>query len=286
MVRFKYSACGIGSVSMLNLWREIEWMNLWHKGYASAAYLHFLVSWTKFVEKSEESFGTEIPLTRGEELQYIQTITDTSLDATHAEIYILYISQKWSIEIGWFTRSYSQSWLAKTEHQEINDVGRHPLVEEQFQCMHEFVSGHVAAWIPDTGLKWIFVVQIPAKVKYFPPCNLLAVRAGHIEHRNVFRSANYVFFYFRLTSCILRYFVLISYSLYDGCTDFPCDWNQPVDSDVDWNNFRTKFAIAQHGSNYALSATDHDSNRAIETVNPSGNGLFPCRRNCEINKID
>lgn len=210
MVRFKYSACGIGSVSMLNLWREIEWMNLWHKGYASAAYLHFLVSWTKFVEKSEESFGTEIPLTRGEELQYIQTITDTSLDATHAEIYILYISQKWSIEIGWFTRSYSQSWLAKTEHQEINDVGRHPLVEEQFQCMHEFVSGHVAAWIPDTGLKWIFVVQIPAKVKYFPPCNLLAVRAGHIEHRNVFRSANYVFFYFRLTSCILRYFVLIS----------------------------------------------------------------------------
>lgn len=88
-----------------------------------------------------------------------------------------------------FASRYSQSWLAKTEHQEINNVGWHPLIEEQLQCMHEFVSGHVAAWIPDTGFKWIFVVQVSAKVKYFPPCNLLAVRTGHIEHRNVFWSA-------------------------------------------------------------------------------------------------
>lgn len=93
MVRFKYSACGIGSVSMLNLWREmdkatIDWMIeiMAQKAYTSAEYLHFLILRTKFFEESKESFGTEIPLACGKKLQNIQTITDTSLHATHAEI--------------------------------------------------------------------------------------------------------------------------------------------------------------------------------------------------------
>lgn len=176
--------------------------------------LHFLIARTERFIKCKESFCTEIPLSGGEELQNIQTITDTRLNTTHAE----WRNEKWSIKYrfpnNWevLIVKYLQSWLAEAQHQEVNNIGRYPVVEDHLQCMHEFVCGHVAAWIPNASFEWILIIQFFAKVKYFAPCDFLAVRASHIENGNVSWSANqlnfldYISFSSVSLSCVSTHF--------------------------------------------------------------------------------
>lgn len=196
-------------------------------------YLHFLIAWTKLSVQCKESLSAEVPLACGEELQNIQTITDTSLHATHAtrKNNLWFQSIKFQIGIG-NECMYLQSWLAKAEHKKINNVGRHPLVEEQSQRVNEFICGHVTAWIPYTCFKWILIVQFFAKVKHFAPCNLLAVRTGHIEHRNVSWSVK-INLFFEICFCFWNFvfsvrsnsYVRNFYSLFNGCANFVGDRN-------------------------------------------------------------
>lgn len=77
----------------------------------------------------------------------------------------------------------------------------------------------------------------------------------------------------------------LRYSLFNSWADFVSNRNQTVDCNVNWNNFRTKWAIAQHCSNNAFGATNHNSDWSIQTVDPSFTWLFPCRWNCSMKEI-
>lgn len=68
-----------------------------------------------------------------------------------------------------------QSFLTEAEHEEIDEVSRQPMLEEQTNIVGHTVGGHVAARIPNTGFKWIFQCQFSAVIEHFAPCDFFVI---------------------------------------------------------------------------------------------------------------
>jgi hypothetical protein len=60
--------------------------------------------------------------------------------------------------------------------------------ECDIRLVHELVGGDVAAWIPQAGLEWIFLVHFTALVEHVAPLLLALRMAGDVEGRNVLGS--------------------------------------------------------------------------------------------------
>ncbi|KAJ8897181.1 hypothetical protein PR048_002527 [Dryococelus australis] len=63
-------------------------------------------------------------------------------------------------------------WLLKEDnHEEINEVGRYPLKEENGESVHKLAAVDVTVWIPNNHLEWVLVDEVPSHVQYIKPSN-------------------------------------------------------------------------------------------------------------------
>lgn len=66
--------------------------------------------------------------------------------------------------------AYSQSLLSKQQHEEINQISRHNMIEEDAQVMYEFVMSYVAVRVPKGAFEGVLADGRFADVEYLFPC--------------------------------------------------------------------------------------------------------------------
>lgn len=144
--------------------------------------------------------------------------------------------------------------------------------------MNSFVSGHVTTWIPNTAFEWVFVVECFTLIEHLSPCYFLAVRARNIVDWNVLGPEEKKFSLkindIQIVSMQFHCQLQMNILLFCRC-DFIGNCDQSIDGNVNWNNFRAMFTVAQHCTNYTFSTTNHNTDRSVQAVYPSLAWFFP-----------